>query len=298
MPTQQNTIYLVYSTPRIAKQTFQGYEFSFKTVQDPNAVVRYVSASVSVPQDMQLKGNPNFNVNYNPSEMQGVLSAGTAKEFVNSVASIRSPGPYYGGSQYSAQNLLPGESFTITGLYGSNFWLLYTQEIVWGIVVLIVVLFVFYFFLMRRIRKVFERRYEGEVRRKGGFSFSRALITGVISGFLFVVAYFVLTYFSGLFSSMPYYGYQSATQILFFLLNAAVLILSLFGLPFWIGRMNRSEGIVAGIISIFSALVLLVIISMIFPNPPPIIYYATNFIQGMSGMAKTGTATSSPPSVQ
>jgi len=190
MPTQQNTIYLVYSTPRIAKQTFQGYEFTFKTVQDPKALIRYVSASVSVPQDMELKGKPKFDINYKSSDILAAISKGSAQELVNSVASIRAPyPPYYGGDQYSAQNLLPGESFTVKGLYGSNFWLLYIQEIVWGLVGIAVFLFVFYFFLIRRIRKVFQRRYEGgEVRRKINFSLGRALVVGVVSGFLFVVA--------------------------------------------------------------------------------------------------------------
>jgi len=271
MPTQQNTIYLVYSTPRIAKQTFQGYEFTFKTVQDPNALIRYVSASVTVPENMEIKGKPKFDINYRSADILGAVSSGSAKELVNSIASIRYPGPYYGYNQYSAQNLLPGESFTITGLYGSNVWLLYIQEILIGLAAIVIFLFIFYLFLMRRVRKMFKRKYEGVEIKKSRFSFGRAFIIGIVSGFLFVVSYFVLTYFSGMISA-PSYGYQPTTQILFFLLNAGVLIITLFGLPYWIGRKNKSEGIVAGIIGIFTALVLLVIISILFPYQPPIIY--------------------------
>ncbi|MFH0711268.1 MAG: DUF333 domain-containing protein [Candidatus Aenigmatarchaeota archaeon] len=291
MPTQQNTIYLVYSTPKIAKETFQGFGFSFKTVQDPNALIRYVSASVSVPENMELKGKPKFDINYRSSDVFAAMSSGSAKQMVES---IRYPGPYYGGSQYSAQNLMPGESFTVSGLYGSNFWLLYVQEIVWGLVIIVAFLFVFYFFLMGRVRKVFERRFEGgEVRRRSGFSFGRALLTGMASGFIFVVAYFALTYFSGLIYSYNYYSGQP-TVILFFLLNAGVLIVSLFGLPYWIGRRNRSEGIVAGIIGIFAALVLLIVISMIFPTQPPIIYFAENILGGFTKTQTTQVTVPTP----
>jgi hypothetical protein len=289
MPTQQNTIYLVYSAPRISKETFQGFEFNFKTAQDPNALIRYVSASVSVPENMELKGKPKFDVNYRTSDVMAAISSGSASKMVES---IRYPGPYYGSGQYSAQNLMPGESFTISGLYGSNFWLLYIQEILWGLVVIIIILFAFYFFLMRRVRKIFEKRFEGgEARRRSEFSLGRALLTGMMSGFLFVVAYFVLTFLSAFIYQGPYLYYQPVTPILFLLLEAGVLILSLFGLPYWIGRRNRSEGIVAGIVSIITAFALLLVISMVFETEPPIMY-VSNILNGFARTGTTQVATS------
>jgi len=265
----QTNLYLVFSTPRIAKETFQGFEFNFKTIQDSKALTRYVGASITVPENMELKGKPKFNIDYKPSEL-ATMATSSAKEFVSS---IRAP-PYYGYQQYSAQNLLPGESFTIKGLYGSNFFLLYFYEIAIGIIGLLVFLIVFYSIAYRRVRRMFARRIEGEeIRRRSGFSFGRALVTGIFSGFIFVFAFFALTFLSSLFQG-GYYYYQPILTILFFMLNAIILLISLFGLPYYLySRYSRSEGIVSGIISVVSALLFLVVISILFPSSPPI-YFA------------------------
>jgi len=274
----QVNIYLVFSTPRIAKETFQGFDFSFKTIQDNNALTRYVGASVTVPQNMELKGKPKFNIDYSPSEL-ATMSTSSAKDFVGM---IRSPS-YYGGYQYTAQNLLPGESFTVTGLYGENFFLLYFYEIIVGIVGLIFFLTIFFLFIYGRVRRLFARRSGvEEIRRRPGFSFSRVLVTGIFSGFIFVFAFFSLIFLSSLFQS-GYYYYQPILTILFFLIDAIILILSMFGLPYYLySRYSRSEGIASGIISIVSALVFLVVVSILFPYSQPI-YYA--------GLVKSATET-------
>jgi len=271
----QTNLYLVFSTPRIAKETFQGFEFNFKTIQDSKSLTRYVGASITVPENMELKGKPKFNIDYKPSEL-ATMTAPSAKGFVDM---IRYP---YGGYQYSAQNLLPGESFTITGLYGENFFLLYFYEIIIGVLVLIVLLVLFYAFIYRKVRRMFARRVKGEeIRRRGGFSFGRTLVVGIFSGFIFVFAFFALTYLSSLFQG-GYYYYQPVLTILFFLLDAIILIVSLFGLPYYLySRYSKSEGVVAGILSIITTLLLLVIISILFPSSPPIIYARTT-LEGIS----------------
>jgi len=272
----QTTVYLVFSTPRIAKETFQGFEFNFKTIQDSKALTRYISAGITVPQNMELKGKPKFNIDYKPSEL-ATMTAPTAKEFVSAIRT-----PYYGWQQYSAQNLLPGESFTITGLYGENFFLLYFYEIIIGALALVVFLVLFYAFIYRKVRRMFARRIEGEeIRKRRGFSFGRTFLVGVFSGFIFVFAFFALTYLSSLFQG-GYYYYQPVLAILFFLLNAIILILSLFGLPYYLySRYSKSEGVVAGIISIITTLLLLVVISILFPSSPSI-YFAKNMVMGVT----------------
>lgn len=269
----QTNIYLIFSTPRIAKETFQGFEFKFRTVQDNNALTRYVGASITVPQNMELKGKPSFKIDYSPSEL-AASRVSSAKEFVSM---IRYP---YGGYQYSAQNLLPGESFTITGLYGENVFLLYLYEIIIGIAGLAIFLCLFYLFLYRKIRRMFIRRGEvEEVRRRPSFSFGRALVTGAFSGFIFVLTFFLLTYISSLISNGYYYWYQPTMQILFFLLDGIILLIALFGLPYYLySRYSRSEGIVSAVISIITALLLLVVVSMLFPSTPPI-YFAEQFVR-------------------
>lgn len=276
----QVNIYIVFSTPKIAKETFQGFDFSFKTIQDSNALTRYVGASVTVPENMELKGKPKFNIDYSPSEL--AMSTSSAKDFVGM---IRSPS-YYGGYQYTAQNLLPGESFTVTGLYGENLFLLYFYEIAIGIVGLIFFLTVFYLFIYGRVRRMFARRSGvEEIRRRPGFSFGRAFVTGIFSGFIFVFAFFTLTFLSSLLQG-GYYYYQPILTILFFMLDAIILLISLFGLPYYLfSRYSRSEGITSGIISIVSALIFLVAISILLPSSQPI--YFTEILNSAAGTLKS-----------
>lgn len=180
----QTSIYLVFSTPRIAKETFQGFEFSFKTIQDSNALIRYVGAGITVPENMQLKGKPSLKFDYRPSEL-ATMTASSAKDFIGM---IRYP---YGGYQYSGQNLLPGESFTVSGLYGENFFLLYIGEILAGIFGLLIVVVIFFLFMYSRVKKMFARRpEERRLKSPASFSFGRALLVGIGSGFIFVIALF------------------------------------------------------------------------------------------------------------
>jgi len=264
----QTTLYLVFSTPRIARETFQGFEFSFKTIQDVKALIRYVGASITVPENMELKWKPKFKINYKPSEIAAsAAKIASAQEFVSIV---RYP---YESYQYSAQNLLPGESFTITGLYGENVFLLYLQEIVLGILGLVAFLIVFKEFLYWRIKRVFARRREAEeMIERGKFSLERASLAGIFSGFAFVFTFFVLTFLSGFIHS-GYYWYQPTTMILFFLLSLIISLIALFGLPYYLfSRYNKAEGVVSAVISIITALILLIVISMLFSYLPPIIY--------------------------
>jgi len=62
-------------------------------------------------------------------------------------------------------------------------------------------------------------------------------------------------------------------MILFFLLSLIISLIALFGLPYYLfSRYNKAEGVVSAVISIITALILLIVISMLFPYLPPIIY--------------------------
>jgi hypothetical protein len=226
---------------------------------------------------MELKGKPKFNIDYSPSML--ATSSNTAKEMVSTMIRYTN----YGG-QYSAQNLLPGESFTVTGLYGDNVFLMYLYEIAAGIIVLIIFLAIFFLFIYSRVRGMFERRGEGEtMRRRSGFSFGRALIVGMFSGFIFVFIFFVLTFLSGFMYSGYGYSYQPMMSILFLLLYGIILVVSLFGLPYYLySRHSKSEGVAAGIVAIISALVILFLISMLTWNQSMFYGYAEAFTKSLT----------------
>jgi hypothetical protein len=247
------TLYLIFSTKTIAEKTFQGFSFNFKTVQDPNALIRSLSANVVVPENMYLKGKPKFDIQYSPSE----LAAESLKGSAETVASALRSYPYYGGGQFTANNLQPGESFTISGLYGDNQILLYSQEILVGVLGLVVLAIVVKYVFADYLRKIFTRR-EGEERisrRTGEFSFGRPVLVGFISSLIFIAVYYMLNI---VFGNGYYYGGAIGT-ITLLVLNAVFVVLSIFGLPYFLySKYNKTEGILAGIISLVLSFLLLI----------------------------------------
>lgn len=276
------TISVIFSTQNIAQKTFQGYEFTFDTVKDPNALIRSLSANVAVPENTYLKGKPSFDIQYRASE----VASQSLQASPDAVVGILPP--QGGNAQYTASNLMPGESFTISGLFGSNWFLLYAQEIGAVIVLLIVFAVIGKYFLADKLRGIFARR-EGEERvsrRKSEFSFARPIICGFISSLIFIGVYYLL---SSLIGSGFYGGdYIAGTTLL--VLNAVFVLLSIFGLPFYLAtRYSRGEGILAAIISLVLSFLLLILFMPQYS--PPIIYAAVKGMSESLGGASNGTAT-------
>lgn len=273
------TLNLIFSTTNIAQKTFQGFQFNFKTVEDPNALIRSLSADVSVPQNMYLKGKPSFNIQYRPSEIAAqALKATNAEAFVQSYP-IR-----YGGGQFTASNLQPGESFTISGLYGDNLVLLYADYIAIAVLGIVVLAILVKYYFADRVTRMFARR-EGDERmsrRASEFSFGRPVLVGFVSSFIFIAVYYLLNL---VFSNGYYYG-DAITSIMFLVINAIFILLSLFGFPYYLySRFNKSEGILAGIVSLILSFVLLI---LLLPQySPPAIYAG---IQSL-GIASSGSGT-------
>ena len=165
--------------------------------------------------------------------------------------------------------LLPGEFFTITGLYGSSYIRLYLQEIIVGIVILIIIILLFVFISIPRIRRIFNKKYQSKaIRQKPRieFSMTRAVLIGFFSGLLFLIAYYAVQVLFGVQGS--YYYYNSPLPILFAILSFVAYGLALFGLPYYLySRFNKREGAIAGIISSIAAIIYFVIIFYLFPHP-------------------------------
>lgn len=284
------TIYLIFSTKSIAEKTFQGFSFNFKTVEDPNALIRSLSANVVVPENMYLKGEPSFNIEYKPSDIATQALKGSAE----SVAGALQRYPTYGG-QFTANNLQPGESFTISGLYGDNLVLLYAQEIGLVVLGLIVLAIVIKYYFAGKVRGMFTKR-EGEERisrRASQFSFGRAILVGFISSMLFIAVYYLLNV---LFENNYYYGGMIDT-VAFLLINAVFILISLFILPYYLyAHYSKTEGVFAALISLILSFLLLI---LLLPQySPPIIYQALSgvktYASAASGGATSGNATVLP----
>jgi hypothetical protein len=259
--SQTSTVYMIFSTHQIAYPVFQGWEFNFMTPKDPKALIRNVAANIYVPQNMQIKGKAQFDIQYKPSYLASIASTEKASAVIESFPTYRP------SSQYSAQNLAPGESFTVKGLYGKDFVLLYLQEIVAGVLILFVFVVLIKYVVLDRARRLFRRsesRQEG-FRRRSEFSFLRALIAGGFSGFMFVVVYFMLMYFAQFMSSGYNYNVQLPMVMLFILLSFLLEGLALFGLPVYLAfTYNKKEGFAAAVISIFAAFIILLFLSALF----------------------------------
>jgi hypothetical protein len=270
------TLYLIFSTKSIAVKTFQGFSFNFKTVQDPNALIRSLSANVVVPQNMYLKGKPKFDIQYTPSE----LAAESLKGSAESVAGVMRSYPVYGG-QFTANNLQPGESFTISGLYGDNQMLLYLQEIVFSAAGLIVLAVLVKFFFADRLGKMFSKREveERSSRRQSEFSFGRPILVGFISSLIFIGVYYLLNIIFG----NGYYYNSPIGTITLLVLNAVFVILSIFGLPYYLySKFSKTEGFLAGIISLVLSFVLLILLLPQY-SPPILLQAISGTSQIMSG---------------
>lgn len=285
MNDTDTTVYLIFSTKNIAQKNWQGFSFDFETVKDPNALIRSLSANVVIPENMYLKWKPQFNIQYKPSDVATQALSGTAEQ----VSSVLRSYPVYGGGQYSANNLQPGESFTISGLYGDNQILLYTQEIGWGILGLLVLALIVRYFLAAKVKKLFTPRRESEERisrRASEFSFSRAILIGAISSLIFISVFYLLNV---IFTTNFYYSPIGSITLL--LLNAVFILLSLFGLPSYLySQFSKLEGVIAAIISLVLSFVFLM---LFLPQYTPPIFYglASTFTKAVGGTVSSGTAT-------
>jgi len=259
------TLYLIFSTRTIAEKSLQGFSFNFKTVQDPNALIRSLSANVVVPENMYLKGKPKFDIQYKPSELAAQALRGSAE----SIAGVMQRYPYYEGGQFTANNLQPGESFTISGLYGDNQILLYSQEIGIAILGLLALAILVKYVFADSLRRMFTRKESEErISRRTQFSFGRPILVGFISSLIFIAVYYLLNIVFG----NGYYYNGPISTITLLVLNGVFVIIAIFGLPYFLySKYNKTEGILAGIISLVLSFLLLI---FLLPEYSPPIFYS------------------------
>jgi hypothetical protein len=279
-PNQQTTVTIIYQTQDIATQTYQGLEFEFETIKDTSATIRNSGANVFVPQDMILKGKPEMETQYLPSTLASSSQMMAADEFSRQVSSYYRRISY----QYTAKNLDPSESFTVTGLYGKSYFMLFFWEYVGTIVVIIVILLLAkYFGLVARIKDLFIHKpgkaaphkaphVEKGVQQKPvqakpaeplefPFSIGRPLIMGMVTAFLYLVVSFLTNIIFNLIGSgfSPYSNpFFIPLMILMFLVMFALPILALFGPSIYVyKKYGWKEGLLTFVFGLVFTIVLL-----------------------------------------
>jgi hypothetical protein len=266
--SSQTRIYFFFSARNVAENDAQGYQFSFRTITDPHALIRNAYANVEVPSDMYLKDKSSFSITYDASaELMALPTMGSASSVISKIDSI-----FYGPYQYSTTNLLPFEYFTIAGRYGSSLLLLYLPEILFAIAAAAVIfaLVIKYSLLSRIIDRFSKAKKKAPVlKKKTGFDLMRTILAGMISGFVFQIAYFGVAFmYSVLNVGSYYYSYNSPLPILLGLLSLIIYVFALFGLPYRLyAKFNKNEGIVAGVISIAASVFFYLVIMLLFPSP-------------------------------
>jgi len=274
MPNQQTTVVLIYQTQDVAKSTLNGLEFNFQTIKDSSAIIRDVGADIYVPSNMELKGKPKFDVQYTPSSFGTFATASQAAISTSDISRYISP--YYSRSaQFSAQNLDPNESFTVKGLYGDNVFLLYLNEIIVSIIVLLAIILIFkHFKLISKIKNSFKAKAAIPKIKTSEttFSWTRVLVGGVGSGFLYVITSLLIQFLSSLLQSFSYSGsYFMPLAIILFLIIYFLPVVALFAPAIYLSKTyNWKEGLLAFVIGVVTAVFLLYIMSTAFSGPRPV----------------------------
>ncbi|OGI12435.1 hypothetical protein A3K64_04275 [Candidatus Micrarchaeota archaeon RBG_16_36_9] len=278
IPNQRTIVVLIYQSQSIAKQALNGLEFNFQTIKDSNAMIRDVGANVYVPSNMQLKGKPNFNIQYSPSVLAGTFSA-TASVSYDKMSEYISY--YRQSSQFSAQNLDPGESFTVKGIYGDNIFLLYIYEILELIVAILFAILVFkHFRLTSRIKNSFKLKNNVAPVQKikstthgAEFSWTRVSIAGVGSGFLYIIASLLIQFLTGLFQSFSSFSYLFPLVIILYIIIFLLPVIALFAPAVYLAKtFSWKEGLLCFIFGVITTVILLFVIATMFPVNSPIYY--------------------------
>ncbi len=257
-PNEQTSIMIIYQAQGIATAGLQGLDFSFETIKDSASTIRSSGADVYVPQDMTLKGKPQMSTTYLPSSFMGASKTMAADELGTRLYDY-----YYRPSyQYTAANLDPGESFTVTGLYGKSAFMLYLWEYLAAFVIVVVALIVIrYFGLIKRTKDLFAGRQAKAAPKPQHverpqparaapaahaehaaypFSIERPVIMGIVTAFLYLLVSFMVQY---IFASSSGFYPSNTFMIPFMMLTIivvfAVPVVALFGPAVY---MNRKYG--------------------------------------------------------
>jgi len=143
-PSKSTALIISYATKGYVDNTFGLYKFNFETIR-VNSRIQSTKVAVDVDSDLFIKGKQS-SVNYNegvnmPMAKLGDSSAISSRELDRLVSNIGS----YGAIIKEGKSLAPNESFNVRGEYAKNRFLLYVNEIVITLVILVAIVVSIYF---------------------------------------------------------------------------------------------------------------------------------------------------------
>jgi hypothetical protein len=143
-PSKSTAIIVSYASKGYVNQSFGIYKFNFETIK-VNSRIQSTKVAIDVDSDVFLKGKQS-SVNYSegPSVSNvklGDASAISSRELDSVVSNIGS----YGVIIKEGKSLAPNESFNVKGEYAKNRFLLYINEIIITLVILVAIVVSIYF---------------------------------------------------------------------------------------------------------------------------------------------------------
>jgi hypothetical protein len=143
--SKSTAIIVSYATKGYVDQSFGIYKFNFETIK-VNSRIQSTKVAIDVDSDVFLKGKQS-SVNYNTTGSAasvpklGDASAISSRELDSVVSNIGS----YGAIIKEGKSLAPNESFNVKGEYAKNRFLLYINEIIITLVILVAIVVSIYF---------------------------------------------------------------------------------------------------------------------------------------------------------
>lgn len=144
-PSKSTAIIISYATKGYVDNSFGLYKFNFETIK-VNSRIQSTKVAIDVDSDLFIKGKQS-SINYNesagnmPMAKLGDSSAISSRELDRVVSNIGS----YGAIIKEGKSLAPNESFNVKGEYSKNRLLLYINEIIITLVILVAIVVSIYF---------------------------------------------------------------------------------------------------------------------------------------------------------
>jgi hypothetical protein len=144
-PSKSTALIISYASKGYVDNAFGLYKFNFETIK-VNSRIQSTKVAVDVDSDLFIKGKQS-SVNYNesagtmPMAKLGDSSAISSRELDRVVSNIGS----YGVIIKEGKSLAPNESFNVKGEYAKNRFLLYVNEIIITLVILVAIVVSIYF---------------------------------------------------------------------------------------------------------------------------------------------------------
>lgn len=282
-PNATATVTFAFTSKEYTKESFRLFTYNFVT-PTVNDTISSLKVTVQTDSDIALSSTEK-TINYGGS-LDSVLSESDAATTGLSASSLDTIVKRETGNTTSAytSNLLPGESFTVSGSYSEHVWRLYLGKIIGGtiIVALLIIGGIIY-------RKRVLKQRANDPKNKA----STASNTGVIAtfhsheGFVAIrdglLAAIALSVWMLIASNDKFYRYmdEEGTGLFIILVTAMVFVLLAFGPAIVVGA---KKGWKAGLMLIVSQIVWIILGILVMNFVAPTEGYAQYRHSGSSGI--------------